>query len=197
MQQFLINDKKICVFYHDRKVYLILMLQLLVTFLFAAYFTYNEEAKLFAWRNVTLFYGCLITTFILMIVMACCENARRTAPLNFILLGIFTVAESILIGFIASFNEEKHVSFSFYNDIKINLIYFYLILSYAATDGGWHDLCHLLRPDVVCLSNKIRFHGHGNLFVRWCRCANVVWLRSNTVSKQRQRKWLLDRCSCI
>lgn len=40
--------------------------------------------------------------FICLIVMACCGNVRRQAPMNFIFLGIFTVAESFLLGVTSS-----------------------------------------------------------------------------------------------
>lgn len=36
-----------------------------------------------------------------MMAMACCEGVRRQAPTNFIFLGLFTLAESFLLGVIA------------------------------------------------------------------------------------------------
>lgn len=34
--------------------------------------------------------------------MACCETVRRTSPMNFIFLGIFTVAQSFMLGAMTS-----------------------------------------------------------------------------------------------
>lgn len=34
--------------------------------------------------------------------MACCESVRRTFPMNFIFLALFTLAESFLLGMISS-----------------------------------------------------------------------------------------------
>lgn len=50
------------------------------------------------------------TVFICLIVMACCGNVRRQAPMNFIFLGIFTVAESFLLGVTSSVYAVDAVS---------------------------------------------------------------------------------------
>ncbi|XP_055917048.1 protein lifeguard 1 isoform X4 [Eupeodes corollae] len=81
-----------------RKVYLILMGQLVVTFGFVALFVYHEPTKQWAYRNSWLFWVALAMLFITMICMACCEGVRRQTPTNFIFLGLFTLAESFLMG---------------------------------------------------------------------------------------------------
>lgn len=43
--------------------------------------------------------GVLLVT---MITLACCEGVRRKAPMNFIVLAIFTLAESFMLGVISS-----------------------------------------------------------------------------------------------
>ena len=88
------------VFY--RKVYSILMVQLLVTVGFIALFLYNESAKLYARQNVGLFIAALVINIILIVVLACCEGVRRKAPTNFICLGLFTISEGFLLGVAAS-----------------------------------------------------------------------------------------------
>lgn len=37
-----------------------------------------------------------------MLVLACCENVRRTTPHNYIALSIFTIAEGFLVGVVSS-----------------------------------------------------------------------------------------------
>lgn len=37
-----------------------------------------------------------------MITMACCESIRRKSPMNFIFLGIFTLAQSFVLGVVTS-----------------------------------------------------------------------------------------------
>lgn len=85
-----------------RKVYAILMCQLLVTMGFISLFVFHEGTKMWARRNGWLFWVAFAIVFVCLIVMACCENVRRQAPMNFIFLGIFTIAESFLLGITSS-----------------------------------------------------------------------------------------------
>ena len=78
------------------------MVQLAVTFGFISLFFFSEGMKTFSRRNPGLLIGAFILTFVLILVLACCENVRRKAPHNFICLGLFTVAEGFLLGAISS-----------------------------------------------------------------------------------------------
>lgn len=92
-----------------RKVYSILMLQLLVTLGFIATFTYNSSMKEWTRSNPGFFIGVLILTIVLLLAMACCESVRRTSPMNFLCLGLFTVAEGFVLGAATSSYDEKSV----------------------------------------------------------------------------------------
>ncbi|XP_014207236.1 protein lifeguard 1-like [Copidosoma floridanum] len=92
-----------------RKVYSILMVQLLITFGIVAIFTYHMPTKKFAWSNPWIMWACLIATFVLLISMACCTSVRREAPMNYIFLGLFTFAEAIMLGFASSVSNQKYV----------------------------------------------------------------------------------------
>ncbi|XP_075169960.1 N-methyl-D-aspartate receptor-associated protein isoform X2 [Haematobia irritans] len=85
-----------------RKVYMILMGQLLVTFGFVALFALHEPSKQYAMRHPSLFWIALAVLLVTMISMACCEGVRRKTPMNFIFLGLFTLAESFLLAMSAS-----------------------------------------------------------------------------------------------
>ncbi|KAH8417641.1 hypothetical protein KR222_003476 [Zaprionus bogoriensis] len=85
-----------------RKVYLILMGQLVVTFGVVALFAFSQHAKTFAQLNPWLFWLAVFLMIATMLSMICCENVRRQTPTNFIFLGVFTVAESFLLGVSAS-----------------------------------------------------------------------------------------------
>lgn len=85
-----------------RKVYIILMAQLLVTFGFVTLFTFHEPTKQFAMQNPALFWIAIAVLLVTMISMACCEGVRRKTPMNFIFLGLFTMAQSFLLGVTAS-----------------------------------------------------------------------------------------------
>ncbi|KAJ8686980.1 hypothetical protein QAD02_022774 [Eretmocerus hayati] len=92
-----------------RKVYSILMLQLLITLAFVALFTLHPPAKQYAREHFQLAFVLMIVTVVIIIAMACCTNVRRTAPMNYIFLFIFTLAESVLVGFISSYHEQQYV----------------------------------------------------------------------------------------
>ncbi|XP_030563705.1 protein lifeguard 1 [Drosophila novamexicana] len=92
-----------------RKVYLILMGQLVVTFGAVALFVFSQDAKNFAALNPWLFWLAVAVMLVTMIFMICCENVRRETPTNFIFLGLFTVAESFLLGVSASRFAAKEV----------------------------------------------------------------------------------------
>ena len=57
------------------------------------------------------FYTAWIATIIIVIVIACCEGPRRKAPLNFILLGAFTLCESYLLGVVSARYQVEEVRY--------------------------------------------------------------------------------------
>lgn len=92
-----------------RKVYAILMVQLAITFGFITLFVYNDSVKLFAQEHTEMLFIAILLVFVLMIAMACCDNVRRTFPLNFICLFLFTFVESFLLGVVSSTYEANEV----------------------------------------------------------------------------------------
>lgn len=81
-----------------RKVYSLLMCQLLLTFGIVALFVLHKPTKEFGMRNPGLIWVAFGVTIVTLICMACCSSVRRKAPMNFIFLFIFTGAEGFLIG---------------------------------------------------------------------------------------------------
>lgn len=81
-----------------KKVYSILTIQLSVTLGFIALFVFHRPTNLWVRQHHELFWVAFGIVFVTMIAMACCESVRRTSPLNFIFLSIFTLAESFLLG---------------------------------------------------------------------------------------------------
>lgn len=55
-------------------------------------------------------FGVMIVT---MLSMACCTNVRRKAPMNFIFLGLFTLAQSFLLGTISARYNVNEVNLQF------------------------------------------------------------------------------------
>ncbi|CAK1544880.1 unnamed protein product [Leptosia nina] len=92
-----------------RKVYAILMSQLLVTLAFITLFVYHTPTKLWAQQNTWSFWVAFAMMFICLIVMSCCGDVRRQSPTNFIFLGLFTLAESFLLGVTSSVYQSDAV----------------------------------------------------------------------------------------
>jgi len=74
------------------------MCQLLITLGFVSIATLHEPTKLYIKSHPMLSILAIIITFGTLIALACCENLRRKSPTNFILLFVFTIAESFLLG---------------------------------------------------------------------------------------------------
>ncbi|CAH2237555.1 protein lifeguard 1 [Pararge aegeria] len=85
-----------------RKVYAILMCQLLITMGFIALFLFHKPTSDFVRQNPYLFWIALVVLIVCLISMACCTEVRRTAPMNFIFLTLFTLAQSFLLGVVTS-----------------------------------------------------------------------------------------------
>ncbi|KAK2179018.1 hypothetical protein NP493_519g05048 [Ridgeia piscesae] len=92
-----------------RKVYSILLCQLLVTIAAICIFLYVEPVKEFSEKNEWLFIVALVASFVLIIVLACCPDVRRNHPTNIILLGLFTLCESFMLGSISSHYDKWEV----------------------------------------------------------------------------------------
>ncbi|XP_077562759.1 glutamate NMDA receptor-associated protein 1 lifeguard isoform X1 [Haemaphysalis longicornis] len=92
-----------------RKVYGILMVQLAITAAFIALFIFEPNVQLYSRQHPGLYISAMVITFVLMLVLACCESVRRSFPANLILLLLFTVCEGVLLGTVSSFYEVKEV----------------------------------------------------------------------------------------
>src|SRR5207248_3031641 len=94
------------------KVYLILFLQLMFTFGITILFTIYQPIKVFAQNNLAMLILSIVLTFALLIILACCGNIARSTPWNYILLGLFTLVMSYMLGVIASFYDTVSVMYA-------------------------------------------------------------------------------------
>ncbi|XP_067267314.1 glutamate receptor, ionotropic, N-methyl D-aspartate-associated protein 1a (glutamate binding) [Chanodichthys erythropterus] len=92
-----------------RKVFLVLTVQLLVTFSFVAVFTFSNDVKLFVRRNRWTYYVSYAIFFVALIVLSCCGEFRRKHPWNLVALSILTLSLSYMVGMIASFYDTDTV----------------------------------------------------------------------------------------
>lgn len=73
------------------------MCQLLITLVFVAMATLHQPTRLYIKQHSGLSIIAIIVTFGTLIALACCEDLRRKSPTNYILLFVFTVAESFML----------------------------------------------------------------------------------------------------
>lgn len=92
-----------------RKVYSILMCQLLITASMIALFLYHKPTQKWVHQHQELFWICFVATIVLIICMACCPSVRRKSPMNFVFLFLFTVAEGFLLATAASTYKSEEV----------------------------------------------------------------------------------------
>lgn len=92
-----------------RKVFLLLSLQLLVTFGIVCVFTFVDSIKTWLRANPGWYYAAYGVFLVLYIVLVCVESARRKHPINLIMLSVFTLALSYMTGTIAAFYNTQAV----------------------------------------------------------------------------------------
>ncbi|XP_013991384.1 protein lifeguard 2 isoform X1 [Salmo salar] len=92
-----------------RKVYAILMIQLLVTLSIVALFTFCEPVKNYIQSNPGWYWASYAVFFVTYITLVCCPGPRRQFPWNLILLAIFTLSLSYMTGMLSSYYNTKSV----------------------------------------------------------------------------------------
>ncbi|XP_008318288.1 fas apoptotic inhibitory molecule 2b isoform X1 [Cynoglossus semilaevis] len=92
-----------------RKVYAILMVQLLVTVAIISLFTFCAPVRFFIQTHPGLYLASYLMFCSTYIALSCCGELRRQFPWNIILLVLFTLSISIMMGFISSFYNTKSV----------------------------------------------------------------------------------------
>ncbi|XP_041799294.1 protein lifeguard 1 [Chelmon rostratus] len=92
-----------------RKVCLTLMLQLLVTIGIICTFLYWDALREWTLDTYWFSFSMMAVVLVLILVLSCCGNLRRQVPLNFIALGLFTVAEGLMLGSVAAYFEAEAV----------------------------------------------------------------------------------------
>ncbi|XP_062841601.1 glutamate receptor, ionotropic, N-methyl D-aspartate-associated protein 1b (glutamate binding) [Trichomycterus rosablanca] len=92
-----------------RKVFLVLTVQLLVTFSVVALFTFQRDIKLFVIRHSWTYYVSYVVFLVPLIAISCCGDFRRKHPWNLVALSVLTLSMSYMTGVIASFYDTDAV----------------------------------------------------------------------------------------
>jgi len=85
----------------------------MVSLAFILVIVYSEGSRKWVQSHPGMWLLALIVMVVTLISMACCTNVRRKAPMNFIFLGLFTLAQSFILAMVASSYNSEVVS-SFY-----------------------------------------------------------------------------------
>eukprot|EP00933_Yihiella_yeosuensis_P056642 TRINITY_DN5596_c0_g1_i1.p1 TRINITY_DN5596_c0_g1~~TRINITY_DN5596_c0_g1_i1.p1 ORF type:complete len:276 (-),score=37.84 TRINITY_DN5596_c0_g1_i1:120-947(-) len=85
-----------------RKVYGILAVQLLITFIVATPIARMDPKVLAQARYQRMVTASAVLTLVTMLAMVCCRGLARTTPWNYLMLFVFTAAEGVLVGIICA-----------------------------------------------------------------------------------------------
>lgn len=120
---------------------------LLTTFVAATVYRHMKEVP----PNLTMFllFASMVVTIAIMCVFMCSPDTMRTPPKNYLLLGAFTVAESLLVGFIctAYTQESVLIALAITTIVVLALTLFACQTSYDFTGMGPYLFCGMM---VLC-----------------------------------------------
>lgn len=85
-----------------RKVYGILTVQMLITTLFVALTIWSKKIQEFQSKSTPTMAVTFVVYFVSLYALACYPKISRRVPINYILLFLFTISMSYLVGFISS-----------------------------------------------------------------------------------------------
>ncbi|CDW81450.1 UNKNOWN [Stylonychia lemnae] len=92
-----------------KKVYGILCAQLIITAEFTLLPYISEDVLNFMGNYPQIFVLCLIAVLVSQLVLICNRKLARTVPVNYYILGIFTICESYMVSFICTMYEPQVV----------------------------------------------------------------------------------------
>jgi len=131
-----------------RKVYGILLAQLAVTVIVAGYIVLHGKQMMHTRPSavmsaVTISSGL---TLLITLIFSCCPAVMRNSPGNYGLLGLFTVAESVLVGFACLHYTMGSVilCFGITSLVVLGLTVYAMRTKSDLTGGGPYLLCALL-----------------------------------------------------
>ncbi|NWT92427.1 LFG2 protein, partial [Urocynchramus pylzowi] len=78
-----------------RKVYAILMVQLLVTIVIVAFFTFCEPVKGYIQTHSAWYWASYAVFFVTYLILACCSGPRKTHPAFYFILSFLTLVWNI------------------------------------------------------------------------------------------------------
>ncbi|XP_004646316.1 protein lifeguard 1 [Octodon degus] len=91
------------------KVFLILSTQLFLTAVIIGAFVFWKDLRVWVVAHPWFIHALFPAFFAILIILACCGDIRRQVPANYILLGLFTIFEGLLLGAVSAFYSAEEV----------------------------------------------------------------------------------------
>ncbi|OWK06237.1 hypothetical protein Celaphus_00011858 [Cervus elaphus hippelaphus] len=91
------------------KVFFLLSIQLLITGAIISLFVFWDALRSWVIKHPWFNYSLLPAFFVVFIILACCGKLRRQVPANYILLGLFTILQGLLLGTVSVFYDAEEV----------------------------------------------------------------------------------------
>ena len=169
------------------------MAQLTVTVGFIALFVFVSKVSVYSKNHPEMMWTAFALSIVLLIALACFGDFRRRWPLYIILLGLFTICESFMLGTIASFYDVKFNSIFDACVIRLIIIIFVFQISRLScrvkkswSQPEYAQLFVFLLPYSVCRPNGTsRFVEDSSSFLSsfcWCSplwpsaCHHTSWI---------------------
>ena len=92
-----------------RKVYMILATQLIFTTIITIIPLVSDSAKDYLYNNIWILIVAAIFSIALSCALICVRSLARKVPTNYILLGLFTLCESLIVAYSAAATEPRTV----------------------------------------------------------------------------------------
>jgi FtsH-binding integral membrane protein len=158
-----------------KKVYGILLIQLAISLLFISVGTlFKKDVEKFVVDFIPLYFIAGIGAFVTLILLCCCKSLARSAPINYVLLLIFTVCESYLLMIVSCAYEAKVV----FSAVALTVACTLGLTVYAWTTKkdftplvAW--LWAVLFTFVFC--GLLFFCFNQNVYILYCGCGVLIY----------------------
>lgn len=142
---------------------------------------YEKNTLAVVQNNLVLLIVALVVSFGAIIAMACVESVRRTSPTNMIVLGIFTLAETYLVGASTMrFDPEDVSSFEAHRFVR----FCYSVNLSIGAASYWRNRSRMRWTDNICLPNEMGLHHARWNIVRGIDCYDSVRFHCNVLPGQ-------------
>lgn len=150
-----------------------------ITFVTVMMFTHHQATRDLAEENIWILFVALITVLVSIITLSCCEGVRRTSPTNLIFLAIFTVSESVLVGYSTLRYDRDTVR---WQPTQLSIEHFENAFDYHPNLGDACSRCNSRGchcVNRVCHANKMGLHNDGRCLIRWTLANDYVQFHPN------------------